>query len=156
MIKNEHQVLPDKNKQGVLVQFNNNPTVFNHLSEPQNFKRINAATTGSAVINQTRGEETIYVLIEDVADVNPTTLGNLLAQRKCIVVYMGNPYRLARLALNKAAAIVVQYENSPAAQKSIAAFISGKVNVQGRLPVSTSGYPSGWGIDIPKRNCEKQ
>ncbi len=154
--KNEHQVLPDKNKKGVLVQFNNNPTVFSHLSEPQNFKRIIAATSGQAVINQTSGEETIYVLIEDVADVNPTTLGNLLAQRKCIVVYMGNPYRLARLALDKAAAIVVQYENSPAAQKSIAAFISGKVNVQGRLPVSTSGYPCGWGIDIPKKNCEKQ
>lgn len=152
VIKNEHQILPDKNGRGVLVQFNNNPTIFDHLSEPQNFKRINAATTpAQSIINQTGSDETIYVLIENTADVNQSTLSNLLTRRKCIVVYMGNPYRLARLSHNKAAAIVVQYENSAAAQKSIAAFISGKVNVQGRLPISTTGYFSGWGIDIPKR-----
>ena len=151
VIKNEQQILPNNGKKWVLVQFNNNPTVFNHLSEPQNFKRINAASGVQSIITQTSGEETIYVVIENIDEVNQATLSNLLAQRKCIVVYMGNPYRLARLAkLNKAAAIVVQYENSPVAQKSIAAFISGKVNVQGRLPVPTAGYPYGWGIDIPK------
>ncbi len=152
VIKNEGEMLPDKKGKGLLVQFNNNPTIYNQLEKPQNFKRINAATNDlQTIINQINDDATIYVAIENTDEVNHTILNQLLSQHRCIIVYSGNPYRLARIkSLSKAAAIVVQYENSTAALKSVAAFISGKVNAQGRLPVSVAGYQCGWGFDIQK------
>ncbi len=152
VLKNDNQILQHKEKKGVLIQFNNNPTIYTSLEIPQNFKRINAANISSQTINNQIGtNEVVYIVIENTAEINQTTLKLLLAQRQCILLYMGNPYRLANIpSIKKAAAIVVQYENSSSAIKSMASFISGKVNALGRLPVSVASYPSGWGINVPK------
>lgn len=151
VLKNDN-ILPFRGTEASIVQFNNDNTVFDHLTGNTKFTRINASgQTSQSILEKTKTDESVFILIENTAQVNNTILQSLLHKRRCVIVYLGNPYRLDRInGLDKANAIVIQYENTMEAQKSISKFISGNCSALGRLPVTTAGFNCGWGIDTPK------
>ncbi|TSA25362.1 MAG: hypothetical protein D4R67_10180 [Bacteroidetes bacterium] len=78
-------------------------------------------------------------------------LGNLSRKKRTILAILGNPYLLQDLKnTSDPEAILVTYQDQPAAEEVAAEVIFGGVAARGILPVSTAGYRSGSGISSEK------
>lgn len=73
-----------------------------------------------------------------------------LKDKKSIVCFFGNAYALASFpAFLKSEALVMAYQDDPAAQEMAAQLVFGATNANGKLPVSiNNSFPAGTGIKI--------
>jgi len=74
----------------------------------------------------------------------------LLQSKNCILVFQGNPYKLAELDyFDKARSILLTYENNTITRDWLTQFIFGAIPSAGKLPVSVNDkYKVGCGIDV--------
>jgi len=151
VLKNSGNTLPLKPGKNVLVQTGHNGNAAQTIKSYTNFRHIDATKkSASQILSLTDNDETLVVLIERPGDISNETLKTIASKRKMVAVYLGNPYHLSKVdGIKNADGIVIQYENNQAAIKSIATFLSGTYGAYGKLPVSTSGFKCGDGIDVP-------
>lgn len=100
-----------------------------------------------------KGDVIVAAIFSDGAGAHQA-LAQLTASGKPVVgVFMISPFKIRKFgaSLSKLAAMVLAYDDIPAARQSAAEAIFGGIAVDGRLPVNIAGVAKmGAGIDLPK------
>jgi beta-N-acetylhexosaminidase len=130
------------------------PNPFQHYLKKQGDLQLFQAETTSGVAN-IKGLKEFDVVILSIHSPNvgdATALQQLAQETKVILVLFTSPYRLNafRSTSEKAAAVIVGYDNSYFAQVYAAQGIFGGIAMMGRIPVTAGDYPEGSGLDTEK------
>jgi beta-N-acetylhexosaminidase len=77
---------------------------------------------------------------------------SLNSKTRCIITYFGNPYAVNRLdALQKAAGLIIAYQENDFTEDLAAQLIFGAIGAKGVLPITINEkYPSGFGLTTPE------
>lgn len=76
-------------------------------------------------------------------------ISKICSRKNTVVCLYSNPYLINKIeTIEKAVAILEVYENNPFSQKAAADAVMGAIAVNGSLPVSTSLFKAGTGIEI--------
>lgn len=130
------------------------PNPFQHyLKKHGNLQLFQAETTSEIGNMKELKEFDVVILSIHSPNVGDAIALQQLAQgTKVILVLFTSPYHLNtfRLTAEKAAAVIVGYDNSHFAQVNVAQGIFGGIAMTGRIPVTAGDYPEGSGLDTEK------
>jgi beta-N-acetylhexosaminidase len=102
--------------------------------------------------NELKANDLLIVSLHHKEAADSASLQRLIKNKQAIVVFFTMPYEIDRYKqiINTAEAVMLAYDNTSFAQMSAAQGIFGGIALGGRLPISTSLFPAGSGIDTPK------
>ena len=130
------------------------PNPFQHYLKKQGNLQFFQAETTSEITNlkELKEFDTVILSIHSPNAEDVTALQQLAQETKVILVFFTSPYHLDafRSTAEKAAAIIVGYDNSHFAQVYAAQGIFGGIAMTGRIPVTAGDYPEGSGFDTEK------
>ncbi len=160
LVKNNDSILPVKNLDRTMIAAisvggNAQNTFQKWLGRYANIDVFHAPSVNNIADISKKVEN--YDLVIVALHASKTTENNSLIQlmknsRKSVLVLFDTPYSLDRVrnsAINSNS-IIVGYDNTEFAQKSAAKALFGGIEVSGKLPVSSSDYKVGTGINTKK------
>ncbi|MGI6522193.1 MAG: glycoside hydrolase family 3 N-terminal domain-containing protein [Fermentimonas sp.] len=130
------------------------PNPFQHYLKKQGDLRLFQTGTSNEVANIKELKEFDVVILSihspNIGDA--IALQQLAQETKVVLVLFTSPYRLNtfRSTAEKAAAVIVGYDNSYFAQVYAAQGIFGGIAMTGRIPVTAADYPEGSGLNTEK------
>jgi CubicO group peptidase (beta-lactamase class C family) len=158
LLKDESNLLPLKGLDTTTIASvtigASTPNPFQHYLKKQgNLQFFQAETTSSiANIEELKKFDVVVLSIHSPSAGDAIALQQLAKETKVILVLFTSPYRLNafRSTTKEATAVIVGYDNSHFAQINAAQGIFGGIAMTGRIPVTTSDYPEGSGMDTKK------
>jgi beta-glucosidase-like glycosyl hydrolase/CubicO group peptidase (beta-lactamase class C family) len=102
--------------------------------------------------NELKVHDLLIVSLHHSEAADSASLQKLIGDTPAIVVFFTLPYDTDRYkqVIGTAGAVMLAYDNTPFAQMSAAQGIFGGIALGGRLPVSTTLFPAGSGLNTPK------
>ncbi len=171
VLKNELKMIPltglDRRKIAVLSLGDSLPNLFQHtlnryvqmnmFNVPSNFPKEYA----DSIIKQVNDCDIVILSMHGIKSNPADTFGITLDMirlidtvtrvNRTIISLFGTPYALTWIPnLNKTEAIVVAYQDNPSTELAAAEVIFGGIAAQGKLPVTSSMFPSGTGDKTEK------
>ncbi len=136
---------------------------FDNKSEWQDnfwrFKQIDVHQFGGSEYQQwlsQKKDEYVIILLKDFKTYkkNKAAIDELLENRRCILAFSGNAYKLEGITkLGKAQSIVLTYQNNSTSRDVLTQMLFGAISANGKLPVTINAkYPAGSGLNVKALN----